>query len=322
MSKKLYIAMYHYTRDLVNSRYPKIKGLDLPLFRQQLDYFEANFHVVTMEQVIEAVNFGGTLPSKALLLTFADGYIDNFTVAMPLLQERHMQGSFFIPGKTIMKNVLLDVNKIHFILASADIHVILQDLLKKMDDYRGVEYDYPANDELLEQYAVASRLDSKEIIFVKRILQTVLPEGLRHQIASELFEKYLGLPEDKFARELYMNHDQIRFMKTAGMFIGFHGYDHYWLANLSEEEMRRDIDRGLESIGDYIDLSNWVINYPYGNYSDSVCQYAVSKGAKVGLTTEVRIAQPGVDNALMLPRLDCNDFPPKSRHYEEMESLL
>ena len=38
---------------LVHSRYPKIKGLDLPLFRQQLDFFKGNF-VVTMEQVIES----------------------------------------------------------------------------------------------------------------------------------------------------------------------------------------------------------------------------------------------------------------------------
>ena len=35
--------MYHYTRDLPHSRYPHIKGLDLPLFRQQLEFFKQNF---------------------------------------------------------------------------------------------------------------------------------------------------------------------------------------------------------------------------------------------------------------------------------------
>ena len=29
MANKLFAAMYHYTRDLENSRYPKIKGLDV-----------------------------------------------------------------------------------------------------------------------------------------------------------------------------------------------------------------------------------------------------------------------------------------------------
>ena len=54
-SNKLFIVMYHYTRDLVHSRYPKIKGLDLPLFRQQLEFFKQNFNVVTMEQVLQAL---------------------------------------------------------------------------------------------------------------------------------------------------------------------------------------------------------------------------------------------------------------------------
>lgn len=319
MQNRLYISMYHYTRDLKNGRYSNIKGLDLPFFRQQLNFFEKNFNVVTMEQVIEAVHYDGSLPEKALLLTFDDGYIDNFTVVMPLLRQHHMQGSFFIPGKTITENVVLDVNKIQFILASTDnIGALVDDLKARMNHYRGSEFDYPSNDELWDEYAKDERFDGKEVVFIKRILQTALPERLRNIITSELFEKYLGLPEDKFARELYMNHDQIHFMKEAGMHIGFHGYDHYWLANLPENEMKRDVNKALEVIGDYIDKDNWVINYPYGNYSDSVCSYAASKGAKVGLTTEVRIAKIGVDAALTLPRLDCNDFPPKSENYKEI----
>lgn len=33
---KLFVVMYHYTRDLKHSRYPEIKGLDVSLFREQL----------------------------------------------------------------------------------------------------------------------------------------------------------------------------------------------------------------------------------------------------------------------------------------------
>lgn len=36
---KLHIVMYHYTRDLRHSRYPKIKGLDLELFKEQIQWF-------------------------------------------------------------------------------------------------------------------------------------------------------------------------------------------------------------------------------------------------------------------------------------------
>ncbi len=64
---KIYISMYHYTRDLVHSRYPQIKGLDISLFRRQIDFMKNNFNIVTMEQVMAAVEGKETLPEKALL---------------------------------------------------------------------------------------------------------------------------------------------------------------------------------------------------------------------------------------------------------------
>ncbi len=318
LGKKLYISMYHYTRDLTHSRYPEIRGMDIPLFRKQMEFFKENFNVVRMEQVIDCVKNGTELPEKALLLTFDDGYIDNYTYAFPILEEFGFQGSFFIPGKTFATHQLLDVNKIHYILASANINELVEDVKAKMDFYRGNEFDYPSTEELWHQYAVANRFDCKETIFVKRVLQTALPERLRNKISSDLFEKYVGVTEEQLAYELYMTPEQIRTLKRHGMYIGLHGYDHYWLGNLSSEKMREDISRALEIMGDFIDSKEWVMNYPYGNYSDDVMAFIKEKGACLGLSTEVRVADLDKDNPLTLPRLDCNDFPPKSERYLEL----
>lgn len=308
--------MYHYTRDLIHSRYPEIKGMDVALFRKQLEFFSKNFKVVRMEDVIAAISVGKKLPENALLLTFDDGYIDHYTYAFPLLEEFGFQGSFFIPGKTFTTHQLLDVNKIHYILASANIYNLMEDVLELMNHYRGREFDYASNDELINIYAVANRFDCKETIFVKRILQTVLPEKLRNKISSDLFKKYVGVSEERLAYELYMTEEQIRTMKRHGMFIGLHGYDHYWLGNLPEEKMREDIDKAIESLNEFINPNSWVMNYPYGSYNQSVLDYIKSKGAVVGLTTEVGVADLLSDNALKLSRLDCNDFPPKSDNYK------
>lgn len=312
---KLYISMYHYTRDLTHSRYPEIRGMDVPLFRKQMEFFKANFNVVRMEQVIDAVKNGAKLPKNALLLTFDDGYVDNYTYAFPILEEFGFQGSFFIPGKTFTTHQLLDVNKIHYILASADVNELVSDVKAKMDYYRGAEFYYPSTEELWNQYAVANRFDSKETIFVKRILQTALPEKLRNTISSDLFEKHVGVTEAQLAYELYMTPEQIHTLKRHGMFIGLHGYDHYWLGNLSPEKMREDISKALEIMDDFIDRKEWVMNYPYGNYNDDVLKFIKDEGACLGFTTEVRVADLEKDNALTLPRLDCNDFPPKSEKY-------
>lgn len=315
--RKLYISMYHYTRDLTHARYPEIKGMDVPLFKKQLEYLTANFNVVTMEQVLEAVTEKKELPERAMLLTFDDGYIDNYTYALPLLEEFGVQGSFFIPGKTFTTHQLLDVNKIHYMLASADIGKLVIDVKGEMDRYRGNEFDFAPTADLYKEYAVANRFDNEDTVFVKRMLQTVLPEKLRNIICSNLFEKYVGVTEEQLAYELYMTEEQIRALKRRGMFIGLHGYDHYWLGNLEKNQMENDISMALDALSEFIDRDKWVMNYPYGNYSEDVLDFISKKGAVVGLSTEVRAADLDKDNPLALPRFDCNDFPPKSERYLE-----
>lgn len=317
-NNKLFISMYHYVRDLKHSRYPGIKGMDVSQFRTQMEFFKENFNVVTMEQVIDTIKGRSALPERAVLLTFDDGYIDNFSFVFPILEEFAFQGSFFIPGKTFTTHQLLDVNKIHYILAGANLQKLVVDLKEKMDFYRGKEFDFLPTKDLWHRYAIENRFDNKETIFVKRMLQTVLPEKLRNMISSELFEKYLGITEEQLAYELYMTPEQIRTLKKHGMFIGLHGYDHYWLGNLSKEELCRDISAALDTMNEFIDRKEWVMNYPYGSYNDSVLDYIKQNGACIGLTTEVRIADLGKDEALLLPRLDCNDFPPKAENYKNL----
>ena len=70
-------------------------------------------------------------------------------------------------------------------------------------------------------------------------------------------------------------------------------------------------------LDEYIDRDCWVMNYPYGNYSREVIDYISSRGACLGLTTEVRVASLDMDDRFTLPRFDCNDFPPKSENYKK-----
>lgn len=313
----LYIVMYHYVRDLKHSRYPEIKGLDVERFREQIAFLQSAFHIVTMEEVLAALDGQTALPDRSALLTFDDGYIDNYTYVFPILEAAKIQGSFFIPGKTFDTHRLLDVNKIHYILASADVGMLLPDIFERMDYYRGQEYDYPSNEELFEEYAIANRFDTKETIFIKRMLQTALPEAVRNLISSDLFERYVGVSEERLAYELYMTRDQIRTMKRHGMYIGVHGYDHYWLGNLSGGGIQEDISQALDVMGEFIDTGRWVMNYPYGSQNKEVVEYIRQRGCTMGLTTEVRAADLARDDRYLLPRFDCNDFPPVSRNYSK-----
>ena len=304
---RIKIIMYHYVRDLPNSRYPKIKGMNIVDFKKQLGILINAYKIISMDELIAAINGEIQLSENSAMLTFDDGYIDNYTNVLPILEENDCTGSFFIPGKTFTEHKLLDVNKIHYILACADKKDILSDLFEKLNFYRGQEYAIQENDELYDQYAVPSMLDDAETIFIKRILLNALREKLRNKIASELFEKYVGVDEEKMAYELYMTEDQVLSMKRRGMYIGLHGYDHYWLEKLSEDEMKKDIDQAINVMSPFMEKDKLVFNYPYGSYNVRVLKYITEIGILLGLTTKRGIADIAKDPLLELPRIDCVD---------------
>ena len=317
----LCIIMYHYVREIKRSRYPAIKGLDVDKFRQQLDFLNERFTIVRMEDILKALE-GGDLPENAALLTFDDGYIDHYTTVFPLLDKMGVQGLFFPPSMILETECLMDVNKIHFILASTNPGVIYTSLLNEIEFHRGVEYFLPDTSTLINEYAKPNRFDTGEVNFIKRMLQTALPEELRKDITDRLFTRFVGVDESVFSKELYCDAAQFLTMKKHGMFIGLQGGKHGWLGNMDKDEYEYDISHSLDymnSIG-LIDKSGWVMNYPYGSWNDGILSFIDDKQCLIGLTTDIGVFKPFINDSspyanFLLPRLDANDFPPVSEKY-------
>ena len=302
--------MYHYVRDLQNTRYPAIKGLDIRLFREQLAYFKKHYHFITAAQLVDAFENGTVVPPKSLLFTFDDAYIDHFTNAFPLLDEYGAQGLFFVPVKAIMNHEVLIVNKIHHVLAVCDKHIneLFQQVKTLLAPYEGKDgvqtFEY-----YFDKLAVANRFDCKEVIFIKRLLQVELQEPVRSAIINQLFKKYVSSDEGAFSRELYMSKDQLKCMQRNGMIIGSHGYDHFWLGSLPKEDQLSELTKSVDFLkGLGVDMNTLSIGYPYGSYNGDTLEIAKGFGFKLGFTTVVNAATAAGD-ALTIPRLDTNDFP-------------
>ena len=90
-NNKLTVVMYHYVRDLNNSRYPEIKGCDVQLFKEQILFLKKHYIPVTVEQVLDAYYNNAKLPEKAVLLTFDDAYKDHYEYVFPILEHEHIR---------------------------------------------------------------------------------------------------------------------------------------------------------------------------------------------------------------------------------------
>jgi len=305
---KLTIVMYHYVRPIKDSRFHRIKGLELELFKLQLDYLKKNFNMISVADLVDYLYLGKKLPKNSCLLTFDDGYKDHIIFVLPELLKRKIKAIFFPVAETIMNRQLLDENAIHFILeAFADHQSLLNRVFKSCLD-NSVELK-TLNDWKKNQMLIKGKYDKPETSLIKKILQYLLPPQIRKNIISQLFKEYVSKECNDFANSLYLNADDIKTMLSFGMQIGSHGSTHIRLGQHSYEEQKKEIEISLnflESFG--ISKKKWVMCYPHGNYNkdtlsilnDFNCSMAfVDSGGKTFLNKK---------NRFQLTRYDTNEF--------------
>jgi peptidoglycan/xylan/chitin deacetylase (PgdA/CDA1 family) len=313
---KLTIVMYHYVRPLQGSRFPDLKALELADFVEQLAYIRRHYSVISGTDLLDAAvaEAWDDLPPSPALLTFDDGYADHFTHVFPLLERHGVSGSFFVSGRSVLERRMLNVNKIHFILAAVRDKRALVDRLLAMIAQSGPQFGCRSGEEYWKALAVPSRFDPAEVVLVKRLLQRELPTPLRTRIVDDLFHELVTTDESGFAAELYLTVDHIADMRDAGMYFGSHGYEHSWLSHLDRADQEVEIRHArefLQLIGMPPDA--WIMCYPHGAYNASLLDLLRTVQCRIGLTTSVGIANLGVDDPLILPRLNTNDLPKRMR---------
>ena len=295
--------MYHYVRDLNNSNYPKIKGLDIKEFENQLIFLSKNYNVISIE---DFYNKNFNINKKTCVLTFDDGYVDHYDFVLDKLLKYKMKGAFFTPVDVVSNDKVLDVNKIHLILASAS-----EDLILSRIKYHFSKLNFENTlDFYIKKIDTLSRFDTKKTIIIKRLLQTVLDLETRNLLCNKLIEEFISKSEKELSAELYLNYNQISEMIDNGMHFGSHGKSHFWFNSLNLKQQEFEINESFKFLNS-INKKDFLLTmcFPYGNYNDITLNLLKKYKFKLGLTTVSKIYNSIKDDILLIPRLDTNDYP-------------
>ena len=98
------ILMYHY----INSEEPLRSrlGVSPKSFERQMRFLrEHKYNIVSLEELTDLIKNKKKIPSKTIVITFDDGYLDNYTNAYPVLKKYNIPATIFVVINRIGKHL-------------------------------------------------------------------------------------------------------------------------------------------------------------------------------------------------------------------------
>lgn len=300
---KMHVVTYHYVRDLPRTRFPRIKGMLVKEFREQVSCFSEHFKMARLEEAMAFLR-GEFRPTRDLcLLTFDDGLKEHYTEVVPWLADSRIQGLFGIITSCVEERRVASVHMNHFLMAALPFCQYRGAFLEELHQEDGATW--PVDEAAAMQ---SYPLDTREVASFKYLFNFVLEPGLRDRIVRQIFSQYFQ-DEKGFADELYMSWSDIRALQAAGMVIAGHTHEHNALSALSDSALKRDISTCRRILNERIHAQKlWPFSYPYGkknSYSSAVISELKENGFDCAFNTEKGSNLPGA-NLFELSRTDCN----------------
>lgn len=266
----LRILAYHRVLDCSE---PDDFGFDLELisataadFREQMDTIKRDFTPMRFDEVIDCLDRGRPLPPRAVLVTFDDGYDDNYRIAFPILRELGMSAMFFVSTGHIDTGVPYAYDwAVHMICRARADRMLLPE--------GGIDWPLPAS--LADRRMLANRF-----------LRTLkgFPAPLQERLIAKL-EQDWGMPRTPHADCRPMSWDELREMQAGGMEIGSHGVHHRMLAKMPREMMIEEINESKRALDQHLRSPAQVLSYPVGGfdaYDEKVVEAARAAGFRLG----------------------------------------
>jgi peptidoglycan/xylan/chitin deacetylase (PgdA/CDA1 family) len=269
-AKSLTVVNYHRVDDLQREGFDSFKpnvSATPEEFNRQMDYLAKWFQVVSLKEIVEWLDGRKELPHYAALITFDDGYLDNYTSAYPILCGHHFPALIFLTTEHIGTDA-----PFYWDMAAYCFHHTKSDHLV-----------FP--DGRVEHWSNAGQLDQVSrswIEFMKTLQQEEkqkhvqrLPEALQVSVPQGYFQK------------LMMNWAQVRAMQKDGIEFGAHTLHHPILTRISSEQVREEIEGSKSRIEE--ETGELVLGFAYPNgqsadLNDQIENIVADSGIKTAFT--------------------------------------
>jgi len=230
-------------------------------------------------------------------LTFDDGYRDNFDVAVPILRERNIPATFFIPTAFLESPRLPWWDHVAY--------VIKQTQMLRLTLERNPGGGSAAPPLVIDLETMPRSMGIMTI--VRAFLDdTIADEQWFLEQLSRRAE--VDVDHDGLGRALFMTWDQVRALadSCAGLTVGSHAHGHQKLAGLDDESQRNELARSKQILEDRLGCQVLALAYPFGwpgTYTASTKAFAAEAGYRLAFTSREGVNRPSALDPYEVSRL-------------------
>lgn len=266
LGRGLYCFNYHRIGDSSACGFDRgVFSCSADRFREHVALLKQRFQIIDVATLLEVPKRGRPRAPLALI-TFDDGYIDNYALAFPILKEFGVTAAFFIPTAFVGGSALPWWDEIAWSLRNATVERFH---LKGGKD----------------AFDLGAHGVDPTISAVLRLVKTRRQIAMEEQVAEiRAATRPAGAIEHAGAG-LFVNQDQIREMRRAGMDIGSHTHTHRILSHLDEPTQRAELEQPKALLEQWLGEPVTSVAYPVGSlssYGPETCRIAESLGYRVG----------------------------------------
>lgn len=209
---------------------PHVENLYQPItashFENTLLELKKKYNFIRYGQIVDAFENGSVLPKNAAHLSFDDGFVENYTVVMPILERLEIPCMFFLTSKWIDNQSLFYRSKVSLCVAK----------VKEMDH--------------AELETVLSKIDNVKIIDKLSLINRLKSFKQTEQIEIDAYCELMGIDTQAFLKERkpFLTKEQILEMHQSGSTFGGHSCTHRKFTQLPLNQVEDEIVKSCKAI--------------------------------------------------------------------------
>jgi peptidoglycan/xylan/chitin deacetylase (PgdA/CDA1 family) len=222
-------------------------------FKREVLYLKRSFQILSMDEVVDRIKSGMGFRRPSIAITFDDGYLDNYTLAYPVLKKHGVPATIYLTTSLVgtPDRIWTDQIGLAFLETPKD-HFSFSELFgDKTVPIKTKEEKEEANSDVSELLKLRS-------------------DGKRKELMQKLFET-LEVNESvgrNCGERMMLNWDEVQEMRKDGVTMGSHSHTHPILSRMSIQKAKDEILKSKKVLEENVDIEVKHFSFPNGREED------------------------------------------------------